>query len=530
MSQPISADLERPFSGPPHAGQYLPIGPIEDAYRKTRRMLERGETLAVVIGPPGTGKTLLGEKLRQEFASTHRVVGVGETPITRRGSLIRQILLHLGTGRKVATKTIQDQDDDALHLCLIEALGDGRRSAQPVLLLIDEAQILGPELLEEIRMLTNLIRGGRPLVQAVLLGGPGLDEKLADPSLESFVQRIAVRCYLHPLTYEEVADYVRLSLAATNWKVDEEALRAVHFASNGIPRLINHLMDAAIDIAHSRKLKRVDHASVQQAWAEAQQLPSPVMEAEVRPHGSEIEFGDLEETQPATEPRPIAVAIDHTPPTIDSVEGDAEPPWRPQADPSPGLSDPLVGLTMIDCFSSHFDDRLLSPEIERSRAEPPRPHSISQANDRPGPRLHTEDSSAEMRADRRMAPPDELLFGQGFDSDTPVSLEPPPHQRPILAKVEDLDCVEAENRLHSEIRRLSRDVNAARRGETATVPPSDDFAIAGDDRDLLVIDEEGVAVIEEPHAGFFASGGMRKPTREVDQSYQDLFSRLRGRR
>jgi hypothetical protein len=129
-----------------------------------------------------------------------------------------------------------------------------------------------------------------------------------------------------------------------------------------------------------------------------------------------------------------------------------------------------------------------------------------------------------------MAPPDELLFGQGFDSDTPVSLEPLPHQRPILAKVEDLDCVEAENRLHSEIRRLSRDVNAARRGETVTVPPSDDFAIAGDDRDLLVIDEEGVAVIEEPHAGFFASGGMRKPTREVDQSYQDLFSRLRGRR
>jgi hypothetical protein len=254
------------------------------------------------------------------------------------------------------------------------------------------------------------------------------------------------------------------------------------------------------------------------------------MEAEVRPHGSEIEFGDLEETQPATESRPIAVAIDHTPPTMDSVEGDAEPPWRPQADPSPGLPDPLVGLTMIDCFSSHFDDRLLSPEIERSRAEPPRPHSISQGNDRHGPRLHSEDPSAEVRADRRMAPPDELLFGQGFDSDTPVSLEPLPHQRPILAKVEDLDCVEAENRLHSEIRRLSRDVNAARRGETATVPPSDDFAIAGDDRDLLVIDEEGVAVIEEPHAGFFASGGMRKPTREVDQSYQDLFSRLRGRR
>lgn len=529
MSHPISADLERPFSGPPHASQYLPIGPIEDAYRKTRRMLERGETLAVVIGPPGTGKTLLGEKLRHESASTHRVVGVGETPITRRGGLIRQILLHLGAGRKVAAKTIQDQDDDALHLCLIETLGDGRRSAQPVLLLIDEAQILGPELLEEIRMLTNLTRGGRPIVQAVLLGGPGLDEKLADPLLESFVQRIAVRCYLHPLTYDEVADYVRLSLASTNWKVDEEALRAVHFASNGIPRLINHLMDAAIDISLSRKLKRVDHASIQQAWAESQQLPSPVTEAEIRPHGSEIEFGELEETQPAIEPRPIAVSTDHRASANNGVEGDAEPRRRSQSDPSPGLVDPLVGLTMIDCFSPHFDDRLLSPEIERSRAEPPRPH-LTQHDYRPGPRLHAEDASAEMRADRRMAPPDELLFGQGFDSDTPLSLEPPPPQRPILAKVEGLDCAETENRLHSEIRRLSRDVNAARRGETAAAPPPDDFAIAGDDRDLLVIDEEGVAVIEEPHTGFFASGGMRKPTREVDQSYQDLFSRLRGRR
>lgn len=280
-------ELDRPFPTIAVWQRYVGIGPIEEARQKLVRMIQRGESLGVVMGPPGTGKTLLCHKLAASFRQSHVVVVLGDIRVTSRLGLIQQVLFHLGQPH-------QGQDEDSLHLGLVQTLTKSSGNLRPLLLIIDEAQMLSQELLDEVRMLTNLIRQGTPVVQTLLAGGPRLEDSLALPESESLVQRIAARCYLHPLTHGESAQYIRAALANSSWLVDDDAIASVHHASGGIPRLINQLMDAAVEIAAQQQTDNVTDRCVQAAWAELQQLPSPVLDAELRPQASEIEFGELD--------------------------------------------------------------------------------------------------------------------------------------------------------------------------------------------------------------------------------------------
>jgi len=123
-----------------------------------------------------------------------------------------------------------------------------------------------------------------------------------------------------------------------------------------------------------------------------------------------------------------------------------------------------------------------------------------------------------------------VLFGDGFDDEATVSIDAVGRVRSDAAARQDLDPASVERRLHSEIKRLRTVAATALRQEPAE-PASDTDAIdERDDREILVLDDDLITRIEESHTGFIASGGMRKPPREVDQSYQDLFARLRGHR
>ena len=87
-----------------------------------------------------------------------------------------------------------------MRLSLLDTLLSGDEHTQGLLLLVDEAQALATHLLEELRLLTNLSRGGAPRVRLVMAGLPSLEEKLASPELQSFSQRLTSRCYLSPLS------------------------------------------------------------------------------------------------------------------------------------------------------------------------------------------------------------------------------------------------------------------------------------------------------------------------------------------
>ncbi|MCP4940527.1 MAG: ATP-binding protein, partial [Planctomycetaceae bacterium] len=178
-----------PFPAYPSIDRFVGLGSVQDAMDRIERSIQARDAISVVIGPPGTGKTLISELLASRHQQSHRVITLGETPLPDSDSFLRRVLHQAGAD-------IRDIPGDDLQLALFDHICLGDQSAPRILLLIDEAQSLSPELLETIRTLTNLTRDGAPRVSVVMFGGNHLDELLIAPSLDSFRQRISPRCYL----------------------------------------------------------------------------------------------------------------------------------------------------------------------------------------------------------------------------------------------------------------------------------------------------------------------------------------------
>ncbi len=145
---------------------------------------------------------------------------------------------------------------------LIELAAGGKRVA----VIIDEAQALSDESLEALRLLSNLETETRKLLHVVLFGQPELDERLAQPQLRQLRQRIGFGYRLRPLDADGVALYLqhRLAVAGYNGRplFAERALRRLHRASGGIPRLLNVLAHKALLLAYGRGLREVSEAEV----------------------------------------------------------------------------------------------------------------------------------------------------------------------------------------------------------------------------------------------------------------------------
>ncbi len=135
-------------------------------------------------------------------------------------------------------------------LRLNQWLLDRYRAGETAVLIVDEAQNLSPQVLEEIRLLTNLETSTEKLLQIVLSGQPELEQAINQPQLQQLRQRITLRCQLHPLTLEETRAYIaeRLRIAGADSQpiFSSEAGEAVHTYSRGIPRVINLLCEHAL--------------------------------------------------------------------------------------------------------------------------------------------------------------------------------------------------------------------------------------------------------------------------------------------
>lgn len=168
-----------------------------------------------------------------------------------------------------------------LNRFLIDRLQDD----QPALLIIDEAQNLSPELLEEIRLLSNLETPASKLIQIMLIGQPELNEILARNDLRQLRQRIVLRYHLKPFAEEETAAYIeeRLRLAGFTGKeiFKKAALKEIHAATGGVPRLINILCDSVLLLGYSREISEIGKAEVLEAAADMQ-LEAPAVSADAR--------------------------------------------------------------------------------------------------------------------------------------------------------------------------------------------------------------------------------------------------------
>ncbi len=143
---------------------------------------------------------------------------------------------------------------------------DRYRAGETAVLIVDEAQNLTDEVLEEIRMLTNLETFTEKLLQIVLVGQPELETKLKQPQLRQLRQRLTLRAKTHPLTIEETKAYVqqRLRIAGSDGRqiFDGEALSAVHKYSNGIPRVVNLLCEHCLVSAFVDQKSTINEAVV----------------------------------------------------------------------------------------------------------------------------------------------------------------------------------------------------------------------------------------------------------------------------
>ena len=225
-----------------------------------------------LTGEVGTGKTTLCRTLLLNRMPSNADVAVVLNPQLSALEFLEAICEELGVPVPEPRGSIKALID-ALNRYLLDAHAAGRRT----ILVVDEAQNLAPEVLEEVRLLTNLETSKQKLLQIILIGQPELRELLARTDLRQLAQRITARYHLEPLSREETDQYIehRLKVAGALGEVfDPGAKREVFRLTQGVPRLINVICDRALLGAYSQGSRRVNRRLVRLAASEVTGEPS----------------------------------------------------------------------------------------------------------------------------------------------------------------------------------------------------------------------------------------------------------------
>jgi general secretion pathway protein A len=226
-----------------------------------------------LTGEVGTGKTTVIRSLLEQLpghAEVALILNPRITPAEFLLTICEELHLQVPADSRTSTKALMD----LLGHYLLEAHARGRR----VVLIVDEAQNLSFETLEQVRLLTNLETATTKLLQIILIGQEELRSLLEQPDLRQLAQRITGRYHLSPLSPEETTGYVkhRMRVAgATAEAFTPGALREVHRLSNGIPRVINVVCDRALLGAFTREDHRVGATYIRQAASEVYGRPIP---------------------------------------------------------------------------------------------------------------------------------------------------------------------------------------------------------------------------------------------------------------
>jgi type II secretory pathway predicted ATPase ExeA len=252
---------------------------LSEGHRAALSLLEYGITeqtgFVVISGEIGSGKTTLVRRLLSSV-SEDIVVGLITNTHPSFGELLQWICLafdleHRNKGKVELYQSFLD--------FLIEQYAASRRTV----LVIDEAQNLSPEALEELRMLSNINADKDYLIQLILLGQPELLAKLRRPDLVQFVQRIGIDYHLGPLMIEDTVAYIRHRLAVAGGDpqlFDDYACAAVHYYSGGVPRIVNVLCDLALVFAYAEDRPSIDIDIVMEVAATRQKSGLAVFRAD----------------------------------------------------------------------------------------------------------------------------------------------------------------------------------------------------------------------------------------------------------
>jgi len=282
----LTPDLRFAFNSRSHAS----------AVEQVTQALKRREGLIVVTGDIGTGKTMLCRSLLDTF-ETRTFLCVVLDPRLTVDELLRQVLTDIGLLSRRAPAAADPAGAASRHQ-LVTTLQQFLASLVPLnahaVVMIDEAQQLQPDLLEQIRLLSNFETDEAKLLQIVLVGQPDLDAVLQRADMRQLNQRVARRCELHPLSAEEIREYIGRRIAVASEppagvavistdvtgparpvvEFDSSALAAIAGLSAGIPRVVNTICDRALEIGHQRQARVLD-AGIVGAAAEQLKLTPP---------------------------------------------------------------------------------------------------------------------------------------------------------------------------------------------------------------------------------------------------------------
>jgi len=252
MYESLYGFTEKPFSLLPDPDFLY----LSGRHRKALNMLEfavlgqAGFTL--ITGEVGTGKTLLIKHFLRKIGDQANI-GLIENTHQEFGSLMDWMLSAFNLDSEARKKASRFKQ-------FVDYLKSENAAGKKTFLIVDEAQNLSMKALEELRIFSNINLGKKPILQVFLSGQPELLKKLNRPELRQFAQRISVSYQLAPFSLAETRDYIRHRLTRAGGKAnifDDEACAAAYRLSQGVPRMINLVCDAALVFGFGEGLTRI---------------------------------------------------------------------------------------------------------------------------------------------------------------------------------------------------------------------------------------------------------------------------------
>jgi type II secretory pathway predicted ATPase ExeA len=372
---------DAPFSLAPNTRFLFDSASHAAARSQVAYALERREPVVVVTGAIGTGKTLLCRSVVERL-ERRTFLSIIHDPMLGQDELLKQMLQDFGVISKDRTKLTPTTRHDLTH-----ALQEFLLSLVPLqahaVLVIDEAQHIQPDVLEQVRLVANIQDEAGTMLQIILVGQPSLEALLSRPELGQVKQRVSRFCRLEPLGSPEVAQYInhRLAVARGSAQTQDgvsfapEAITAIWRLSAGIPRVVNLLCDRALEAAYGEQTRTIG---------------APLIETAAR----ELDLHVASQTAPAA-PVPVAPALSPPePPAAEDLQFAFEAASFEEQRPNRSkllLAVAAVGVAVVTWFGVRA---MVGPEQADTVAATPPPAAPRQPAVQPSPEPTTVPAAA----------------------------------------------------------------------------------------------------------------------------------------
>ncbi|MBA3315684.1 MAG: AAA family ATPase [Planctomycetaceae bacterium] len=261
---------KRPFAAAPDAEVLVETPAVAETIARLDRCVRHGRGVGVMTAAAGMGKTHLCHRFIRRYSGEFRVALLPNAGFPTRRGFLQAILAELD-------HPYQKLGETELRLELTSVAKSANAQTAGVILLLDEAHRYSDRILDEVRLVANLIENGEPLIRVILAGQPELEDKLADPGLSGLNERVGELVSLPKLTSEESRTYLRERTAFAGGTLeslfDEASVSLLVRACGGIPRCLNQLADHSLLLGYVAERRPIDESLVREALDDLKRLP-----------------------------------------------------------------------------------------------------------------------------------------------------------------------------------------------------------------------------------------------------------------